>query len=198
MPDTKRDDVRLTRSGRKSHAKIPGAKRGPVPMVGPKKSDMRPPKRHTRPPAEVVNGLRVTTTDDVKQVIAYMAENQLSLKQACVQMMFSYHIVAQRIMENPELKAMDSEARSQYLRAKVQDMERIALKTKDVQRARLLCDNIKWEASRVLRHEFGDHVTVAGDKENPFVMQLVDNAEQIIKRIRGRTFENGEGDAPGA
>jgi hypothetical protein len=74
-----------------------------------------------------------------------------------------------------------------YLRFKVEDMERIATTEPDVQRARLLCDNIKWEAQRVARHIYGDHIVVAGDESAPLITKLVMGSAELVKKIRGST-----------
>ena len=61
-------------------------------------------------------------------------------------------------------------ARQQYLISKIECMNDIVDKEVDVQKARLKCDNIKWEAQRVARSLYGDHSTLdIGNKgDKPF------------------------------
>jgi len=49
-------------------------------------------------------------------------------------------------------------AREEYAHRMVEKLTEIAENTEDVQRARLLCDNIKWTASKVLPRIYGDKV----------------------------------------
>ena len=152
--------------------------------------------RKRKPSAEMILAEKPVTDDDVRTVILFMGEQGISLKSACKQKMFNYNSVVERITASPALRALDSEVRCQYVREKVREMNMIATLEEDPQRARLKCDNIKWEAARIMRSEFGDHVTVAGDKENPLVLQLVKGAEDLVKSIRqGQTYEHDAADA---
>ena len=129
------------------------------------------------------------TDDNIMNAITLAGLEGYPLKTACKMLNLAYGAVIKRVAQSAELRAADAESRQMYLRAKVRDMERIALKTKDVQRARLLCDNIKWEASRVLRNEFGDHVTIAGDSQNPLTVELAVKAQDIVRRIQGEVID---------
>ena len=128
------------------------------------------------------------TEEQILKALELVAEGW-PFKAACKKLKLSYVAARDQVVRSPELRAADTQARQIYMREKVRDMERIALKTPDVQRARLLCDNIKWEASRVLRNEFGDHVTVSGDKENPLMVELLAKSSELVARIRGTTIE---------
>ena len=46
---------------------------------------------------------------------------------------------------------MHARAREEYAEARVAEMQNIAETVEDVARAKLLCDNIKWETARVVR-----------------------------------------------
>ena len=53
---------------------------------------------------------------------------------------------------------MHARAREEYAEARVAEMQNIAETVEDVARAKLLCDNIKWEAARVAPKKYGDKV----------------------------------------
>jgi hypothetical protein len=84
--------------------------------------------------------------------------NGSTLKAACADAGFHYGNILDRIRASERLTALDARAREDYQRVRVDEMEEIARTTKDVNRARLMCDNIKWEASRVARKIYGDRV----------------------------------------
>lgn len=143
--------------------------------------------------AKVLEGQHIagnaTITDD--QIIAaleYMVHEGITLVETCKKVGLSLSAVKQRIYKYPNLHALYQQARQHYLQGKVADMETIAanaVSAVDVNRARLICDNIKWEAERVVRGMYGTHVTVAGDKDNPMVVKLVASSDELIKQIRG-------------
>lgn len=56
------------------------------------------------------------------------------------------------------LADMHARAREEYAEAKVEEMQNIAETVEDVSRAKLLCDNIKWEAARVAPKKWGDKI----------------------------------------
>jgi len=56
------------------------------------------------------------------------------------------------------LADMHARAREEYAEAKVEEMQNIAETIEDVSRAKLLCDNIKWEAARVSPKKYGDRI----------------------------------------
>jgi hypothetical protein len=51
-------------------------------------------------------------------------------------------------------------------------MQNIAETVEDVSRAKLLCDNIKWEAARVSPKKYGDRITHGGDPDAPINHQV--------------------------
>lgn len=63
------------------------------------------------------------------------------------------------------LADMHARAREEYAEARVEEMQNIAETVEDVGRAKLLCDNIKWEAARVASKKYGDRTAldVSGD-----------------------------------
>ena len=70
------------------------------------------------------------------------------------------------------LADMHARAREEYAEAKVEEMQNIAETVEDVGRARLLCDNIKWEAARVSPKKYGDRITHGGDPDAPINHQV--------------------------
>jgi len=193
VPDTKREDVRLTKSGRKSHEKIPGAKRG-RPSDPNKLRNGGKSKR--APSADTKLLIKPTSDEDVKTVLLFMREHGISLRSSCRQLQFHYNMVVERVVASPELRALDSEVRCNYMREKVRMMEVIVHTEPDVQRARLMCDNIKWEAARIMRTEFGDHVVLSSDPNAPLIMKLVSDSNDLVDKIRsGRTTEHDPDEA---
>lgn len=70
------------------------------------------------------------------------------------------------------LADMHARAREEYAEAKVEEMQNIAETVEDVSRAKLLCDNIKWEAARVSPKKYGDRITHGGDPGAPINHQV--------------------------
>lgn len=70
------------------------------------------------------------------------------------------------------LADMHARAREEYAEAKVEEMQNIAETVEDVSRAKLLCDNIKWEAARVSPKKYGDRITHGGDPDAPINHQV--------------------------
>lgn len=128
---------------------------------GPKKTVIR---KHARPKAQTV------TDEKIIEVINEMGETGVSLKSACDYHKLVYRTVMNRIRSTPELSALDARAREDYVRVRARQLNEVAVNEPDVARARLMCDNIKWEAARVLPKEFGDRITnehQGGDPDKP-------------------------------
>lgn len=103
-------------------------------------------------------GATEITDEQIEEVIARLCDG-LTLKQSCKKSKFSYPNIVRRIGANKELKQLHAHAREEYVRVRVQDMHDIAKNPRiDPQRARLMCDVIKWETARVLPKEYGDRV----------------------------------------
>src|ERR1700761_9568208 len=90
------------------------------------------------------------TDEQIAEVIERVADG-LSLKEACSEAGFNYQNVLRRIRNSDDLSALDTRARIDFSRVQVESLNEIVRNEPDVQRARLLCDNIKWEAARVAR-----------------------------------------------
>lgn len=56
------------------------------------------------------------------------------------------------------LTDMLARAREEYAEARVEEMQNIAETVEDVARAKLLCDNIKWETCRIAPKTYGEKV----------------------------------------
>lgn len=121
-------------------------------------------KKHSRPNAQTV------TDEQIVELIGELGETGISLKAACDAHKLVYRTVMNRIRSSEELSALDARARQDYVRVRARQLNEVAEKEPDVQRARLMCDNIKWEAARVLPKEFGDRIVnehEGGDPSKP-------------------------------
>lgn len=97
------------------------------------------------------------TDEQIAEVIDRVADG-VSLKKACAEAGFEYTNIVRRIRKSDALTQLDARAREDYQRTRVDELNEVALNEPDVQRARLMCDNIKWEAARVARKIYGDKV----------------------------------------
>lgn len=123
-----------------------------------------PNRKHTRPNAQTI------TDDQIIELIGEMGETGVSLKAACEAHQFVYRTVMNRIRGSEELSALDARGRQDYTRERARALNEVASNEPDVARARLMCDNIKWEAARVLPKEFGDRMLnthEGGDPDKP-------------------------------
>lgn len=131
-----------------------------------KKSAVR---THARPNAQTI------TDEQIIEVINEMGETGVSLKKACDEHGFVYRTVMNRIRSTEELAALDARSRSDYVRTRARELNEIATTEPDIARARLMCDNIKWEAARVLPKEYGDRITnehQGGDPDKPILTSI--------------------------
>jgi hypothetical protein len=102
--------------------------------------------------------------------------NGMSLKQSLEVAGFSYANAVMRISGNPELKDMLARAREDYQAFRIDEMREITATMDDVHRARLMCDNIKWEAARISPKVYGDKIaqTHTGADGGPIKVEYVD------------------------
>lgn len=63
-------------------------------------------------------------------------------------------------LSNAGFDAAYRRARELGIDARIDDLDGIAERTPDVQRARLMCDNRKWAASKLVPHVYGDRLDV--------------------------------------
>lgn len=120
------------------------------------------PKRKLRQPQQPSvrkHGVRLLSqkySDDfILDLIEQSAEG-VSIHQLCKSQGIKFGTIFHRINNTPHLFAADARARNSYAAAKVSEMEDIAKTEPDVARARLRCDNVKWEMARVCRRIYGD------------------------------------------
>ncbi len=132
--------------------------------------------------------------EQIEQAFSLMAEEGVSLKAACQAVGIAYDATRQRIYNDQRLSSLHARAREDYLDVRVQEMNEIAKTEPDVQRARLMCDNIKWEAARVLRKKYGDRLEVDQNINN--VKSLSD--EDLEREINAYIAKIAEERASGA
>lgn len=102
----------------------------------------------------------------------------LNLKEICdTTPDVNYLSIWQRIHADEELALLYTRGRDCYAHSRVAAIHRIATTEPDVARARLMCDNIKWEASKVLPKFYGDSTTLkhtdpSGNAPPRFIIDL--------------------------
>ena len=106
-------------------------------------------KRKPRPKAQTVSKASIERLLDE-------VSTGMSLFAACKAAGISYGAVLYHIAHDERLTELDARARLSYAQAKVALMAEVARDEPDVQRARLICDNTKWEVSRICRKLYGD------------------------------------------
>lgn len=101
---------------------------------------------------------RELTEQVIESIIDGMCGGK-TLKQCCELAQWDYVNVHKRILASDSLKLLYAHARAAYTQYRVQQMHDIAAdKEIDPQRARLMVDCIKWEASKVIPKEYGDKI----------------------------------------
>jgi len=121
-----------------------------------------------------IRGRPQTYSDDqIAAVVELMGSEGISLKAASKKSGIDYSTVSKRIDESRDLSRLYTRQVEEYARVKVDKMTEIAETVEDVARARLMCDNIKWETQRVCRRLYGDKVEHTGDGGGPLVVEIV-------------------------
>lgn len=152
------------------------------------------PRKKTAEPAKIGRP-RLIQDEQIEQAFSLMAEEGVSLKAACQAVGITYSSTRDRIYSDQRLSALHARAREGYLDSRVQEMNEIALTEPDVQRARLMCDNIKWEAARILRKKYGDRLEI--DQTVRTVKSMTDEelereiAAEIDRRISAGRADSG-------
>jgi hypothetical protein len=93
--------------------------------------------------------------DKLIEALGMMGEGK-TLKQALTELGVKYTTGWTAIHADEELTELYARAREAYAHVIVQKLHEVAMNEPDVQRARLMCDNIKWEACKVLPKVYGD------------------------------------------
>lgn len=121
---------------------------------------------------------RVTSDEELIEVIGQLAEG-VTLKAACEDAGIKYVTMFERLNTSPELAKIYSRAREIFIQNRVDHMHYVAAREPDVQRARLISDNTKWEASKILHRVYGDskNINVTGG------LQVNDSRDELIKEL---------------
>lgn len=98
----------------------------------------------------------MATRDEVVHVLSLLASG-VPVVQSCRELGITRSKLYTAI-DREDLGDMLARAREEYAEARVEEMQNIAETVEDVGRARLLCDNIKWEAARVAPKKWGDKI----------------------------------------
>ncbi len=92
----------------------------------------------------------------IRDALQALAEGESTLLGACKTLGISYSSVREQIRKSPDLAALYSSAREGFVEARVEGLDRIPYEVADVQRARLISDNTRWIASKVMHKTYGD------------------------------------------
>ena len=112
----------------------------------------------------------MATRDDAIHVLSLLSDG-IPIVQSCRDLGITRSKLYTAI-DREGLGDMHARAREEYAEAKVEEMQNIAETVEDVSRAKLLCDNIKWEAARVSPKKYGDRITHGGDPDAPINHQV--------------------------
>ena len=88
------------------------------------------------------------------------------------------------INNDSDLLDMLTRAREEYAEARVCEMQEIAETVEDVGRARLMCDNIKWEAARIAPKKYSDRIIQENTGPGGGPMEVVTRIE-IVPGVHG-------------
>ena len=139
-------------------------------------------KRIPRPNAQKISD------EQIMEIIEIMATDGLHFTGACERMGWGKmrRKIAERIAATDHLRAAEARARPEYLVHKVAEINDIVNSEPDPARARLKCDNIKWEAARVCRKLYGDRQEIehSGPDGGPIatniIVRFVDPRDTLI------------------
>ncbi|MDX8400928.1 MAG: hypothetical protein R8K20_11885 [Gallionellaceae bacterium] len=125
--------------------------------------------RHRRPNAvkasveQLIALIDVVGNDGISLMAAYKASPLASQT--------AYKSIMGRIALDDELSRLYARAREEYADRIVERMYNIADEEKDIQRARLKVDIIKWEAGKVRPKKYGDKQI--GTEDDPLVIKTI-------------------------
>ena len=105
-------------------------------------------------------GRQQTYSDqDIANILSLMTEGK-TLIECAKQSDIAYSTLFKRIVESEFLSELYARVREDYCDYKVAEMNEIAKDTSiETHRARLMCDNIKWEVAKVKPKFYGDRKT---------------------------------------
>lgn len=163
-------------------------------MVAAKKK--APPKAKPAPkPKRLTPAERMAETrDGVLKTLRLIGEGN-TLSEACKKTKVPRPTVYHWMNQDAELQAEYRRQRELFAEVMVERLSDVAKTEPDVQRARLLCDNIKWTACKTLPRLYGDKVQVDATHT---VKDATD--EQLNKRLGALFAKAGLAfpDTPGA
>lgn len=126
----------------------------------------------------------------VIELLSRVAENGTHLKGECEKAGIKYNTVFKRMSRTPQLTQLDIRARQASLDLKVRTLNDLVDKEPDAQKARIKCDNIKWESARIYRKIYGDQITVTTDKV-PLADKTDEEIEAMVrKRLNMKVVSN--------
>jgi hypothetical protein len=146
----------------------------PSPIMDPAKDRERP---VIKPMGERV-AAKTVSEDEVEAIIEQVA-NGITLKAACEDAGIKYLSMYEIFERSPSLSLKYSHAKELFVQNRVDHMHFVAAHEPDVQRARLVTDLTKWEASKILGRIYGDSKTinVSGG------LNVTDSRDELIKEL---------------
>ena len=93
------------------------------------------------------------------------------------------------LCKNPEFAKRYRLARLADVEAKVTAMEDIATTEPDVQRARLICENRKWLASKLIPHVYGDKLDVTVTNKVDASDAMAAAKTRVLRRMRDQATD---------
>lgn len=123
--------------------------------------------------------------------------NGKTLLTVCKEANVSYANIRRRIYESEFLTALYTQARNDFAHLQVDRMNEIAQHEPEIQRARLLVDNIKWFSARVLPKDYGDKINIdhSGSIESTTDAQLESRLTKLLGKAGINSVVGGEGEA---
>ncbi len=125
------------------------------------------------------------TEQTIADIVSKMEDGQ-NLLQVCRAAGVSYSAVRRRIHDSPDLTALYARGRQGYAHAKVDELHEIAINEPDVMRARLRCDMLRWEISKVLPKIYGDKLSIEATTTN-----ATETREAIEDQLRAMLQRGG-------
>ena len=100
-----------------------------------------------------------------------------SIRDSCKVLNIEESAVRMRIIRNNSLGEVYARARENYADILVDRLMDIAHDQDDPARARLMCDNVKWCAAKILPKKFGDKTVVTGPNDGPVQFEYTSSAD---------------------
>jgi hypothetical protein len=119
-----------------------------------------------------------------------------SLRDACRVLNLNEFSVRSRIIRDESLGTVYARARENYADILVDRLMDIAQDQDDPARARLMCDNVKWCAAKILPKKFGDKTVLTGPNDGPVQFEYTSSADakQALEDLARRVTVINSGD----